>query len=346
MDSNKVCLYPVVNSQIETQVSTRALTGYSAYIAADGKPIHAYCVAYEADGTTRRQDKDVRGIFSYTNNNWRSTVNAEPGYKYYLFAHNALPGATGLDFNYVGAANVSLGFNGLSIITDYDPLICVASAGKTLVDNPDPSEYPELTKDNYDQFLVETRTIDNVGNASTKVFMAMDHLMAKATVSFRIDEVYSSIRTIKITKCSIIATKSTLEGNHTYNFKTSTLTPATWEPSGTSKSIDIMDGASAIFQDDNDDGGMILTTTSQDMGWLCFLPLNGRAPALTLSVEYDVYDLKGNCTRTKQTTQNINLLGRVSSPAAGNDYHIKVTVAPTYLYMLSDDDVEFKLDIE
>lgn len=345
MDAGKVCLYPVVGSQIETQVSTRALTGYSAYTA-DDKPIHAYCVAYNDDGTTRNQDKDVRGLFSRTNNSWRSTVNAEPGYYYQLFAHNALPGAAGLTFNYAGAANVSLQFSGLSIFADYDPLICVASAGKTLIDNPQTSDYPELTKDNYDQFLVETRTIDNVGSASTKVFMAMDHLMAKASIFFQVDETYSQLRTIKITDCKIIAANGSLEGEHTYNFKTSTLTPATWTPSGSSKSIDIMGGASATFQDTGNDGGMILTTTAQEMGWFCFLPLNGRAPSLTLSVTYNVYDLKGNCTRSEQTTQNINLLGRVNNPAAGNNYHIKVTVAPTYLYVLSDDDVEFKLDIE
>lgn len=346
LDTNKVCLYPVVSSQIEAQVSTRALNGYSPYTVEDDKYIHAYCVAYNNEDGTRNQEKDVRGIFSRTATGWRSTVNAVEGCKYQLFAHNALPGATGLTFNYAGAANVSLQFSGLSIFADYDPLICVASAGKTLLDNPPISDYPELTKDNYDQFLVETRTIDNVGSASTKVFMAMDHLMAKATVSFQVDDTYSQIRKIKITDCQIIAANGTLEGSHNYNFMTSTLTPASWTPSGSSKSIDIMGGASATFQDTDNDGGMILTTDAKEMGWFCFLPLNGRAPSLTLSVTYNVYDLKGNCTRSEQTTQNINLLGRVNSPAAGNNYHVKVTVAPTYLYVLSDDDVEFKLDIE
>lgn len=345
MDGNKVCLYPVVSSQIETQVSTRALTGYSAYTATDDKLIHAYCVAYKTDGTTRDEDKDVTGVFSRTTTGWRSTVNAEANTKYYLYAHNAIPGAVGLNFNYTGAANVKLEFNGLSVFADYDPLICVASAGKRLADNPSASDYPELTKDNYNQFLVET-VVRNDVTESTKVFMAMNHLMAKASVSFQIDQTYNSLRNIKITGCKVIASKKTLAGTHTYDFMTSTLTPATWEPSGSTEYIDIMEGASATFNDVNEDGGMILTTSPQEMGWFCFLPLKGQAPSLTLSVTYDVYDLKGNCTRKEQTTQNINLLGRVNTPAAGNNYHIKVTVAPTYLYVLSDDDVEFKLNIE
>jgi hypothetical protein len=62
--------------------------------------------------------------------------------------------------------------------------------------------------------------------------------------------------------------------------------------------------------------------------------MNGR---LTLRCVYDVYDTAGNLIRADQ--QSDNLLPTLPSAAPGEKTVIRLTVNPTYLYMLSDPDL-------
>ena len=79
----------------------------------------------------------------------------------------------------------------------------------------------------------------------------------------------------------------------------------------------------------------------------CFA-FGGACTQFNLKTIYDVYDKKGNCTRKGCTAVNkidlLDLFAINEDPATsilpGNIYTINLLVAPTYLYVLSEQDLD------
>jgi len=351
VDKDLVTLYPVVERNIESVIETRALTGYSSYNTGTRQTIYAYA----ANGT----DETVTGLFSPSSavaGGWRSTLKAEANHSYYVYCHTALPGAADYILSFDGPDNVGLSFSGLSVIANTDPLVGTAAAGKALSSNPAPADYPELTEGNY--YIGEVITPAN--NQSTKVFLALKHLYAKATLSFKVNATYNELRTIKVKEVTVSTTAGgTLPGNHKYNFKKNNnigqlLTDEnTTVSNATQKSVDILRGESSTvtFDDDAKTAVTLLADDYHEFGWFTFLPaayLGGNNPNLSLTVTYDVYDKSDPAVllRENQTATNGNILRNMpAGGVAGNNYRINVTVNPTYLIVLSDTDVSDGVEI-
>ena len=66
-----------------------------------------------------------------------------------------------------------------------------------------------------------------------------------------------------------------------------------------------------------------------------YLPQSGCG-SMTLHTVYDIYDRKDNLVRADCVSDNVLEL----SPAYGNAYTLKLMVKPTYLYVLSDGDLD------
>lgn len=350
-----VTLYPVVESNIETTVLTRALTGYSAYNSGSRQTIRAYAVNHDYTPS----DEIATGLFSPSaDGGWRSTLEVEADQFYYVYSYTSLPGATDYSLNFTGQNDVNLTFSGLSLISGTDPLVSTAAAGKYLVKNPAQAEYPELTEGSFSIGKVETPANDK----STKVFLAMKHLFAKATLSFKVDSTYNELRTIKVKQVSVSTTAGgTLPGTHKINFKKNTdiaqlVKDETTSVSNASQtSVDILRGESSTVQFDDPDAKDCVTLVPDSLiefGWFTFLPatyLGGNNPSLSITVTYDVYDKSNPAVplRQDQTATNGNILRKLTSGgAAGNNYRINLTVNPTYLIVLSDTDVSEGLEIE
>ena len=347
LDKNLVTLYPVVERNIETTVQTRALTGYSSYnTGANRQTIYAYA----ANGT---DETLITGYFSPSTaaaGGWRSTLKAEANNSYYVYTHTALPGATGYSLNFNNQdATANLQFNGLSVISNTDPLVGTASAGAIIAagaTNP----YPELTEGSYSIGTVQAPQ----NNQSTKVFLALKHLYAKATLRFKVDATYNELRTIKVKQVTVSTTAGgTLPGTHRYNFKNGELKTAenTQVNTATQSTVDILRGASSTvtFDDEEKTAVTLQADDYHEFGWLTFLPaayLGGNNPNLSITVTYDVYDKSDPAVllRENQTATNSNIL-RTSGGVAGNNYQINITVNPTYLIVLSDTDVSEGLEI-
>ena len=346
-NSGKVTIYPVINRSIETTVQTRALTGFTYSEFTDGKQtLSANAIAFNAQTNARVADQDKQGIFAPLTQGWRSTIEVEPSYKYNLYTYSRNMPSASTTFNFGSDSNVSLTFNGLSILTQVDPLVGVAAAGASLpANNVAPANYPELTKGTF-----SLGTIPAAENGSTfKAFLALDHLYAKATISFCIDETYSSLRQVRIKDVQIKMDKGTLTGNHTYTFFDQTLRYASDKAiDGSAISIDLYDGDNATATPNQGDDFIALTTEMREFGYYYFLPLD-PTPAMYLEVTYDIYDLKGHPVRENQTAKNSNLFVAISfnggKAAAGNNYQVNILVSPTYLYQLSDDDLELGLTV-
>ncbi len=347
LDKNLVTLYPVVERNIETTVQTRALTGYSSYnTGANRQTIYAYAA---------NADETVTGYFSPSTavaGGWRSTLKAKADKSYYVYTHTALPGATNINLNFSIQNNVdiaSLSFSGLSVISNTDPLVGTASAGAFIAAGAT-NQYPELTEGNY--YIGEVITPAN--NKSTKVFLALKHLYAKATLRFKVDATYNDLRTIKVKQVTVSTTAGgTLPGTHRYNFKTGELKTAenTQVSNATQSTLDILRGASstATFDDEEKTAVTLQADDYHEFGWLTFLPatyLGGNNPNLSITVTYDVYDKSDPAVllRENQTATNSNIL-RTSGGVAGNNYQINITVNPTYLIVLSDTDVSEGVEI-
>ena len=367
LEGDLVTLYPIMSNEIETQVTTRAgAESAENYIAYSGHRQNIYAEAVAYDGANRASQFDASGWFLPDLENegkWFSRVNVHSGKTYYLYCYTSMPvnDESLPTFTYNGSSDVTLTFTGFDIITTIDPLVSTASAGKLLCDDEDltlPKEkhYPQLSNDPDSVFAFGKFNIGTVTSgsyqghpATTKVFLALDHLFAKATISFKVEDKYNNIRTIKIKEATISTTQGLFSGTHTYSFVDREFK---LDRNGTystkNLSIDLV-GADApsvtvdtLKRDEN--GWVVLDNTATEFAWFCFLPRDAFPP-LDLTVKYNVYDKEGHLIRENQTATNANLI-KISSPEKGKNYNITVNIKPSYLYQLSDDDAKIELTLE
>ena len=351
LDSKHITLYPVIESEIETVVQTRAnlLEGYTECPVADRQAYFAKAIAFNSTDN-RDNSKDKQGVFVPLNNGWRSTLEVEPNYNYDLYVYSrSMPCPQEPVFDYGNGSNAKLTFsNGMYLITTDDPQVCVAANGALLPDNPNDSRYPTLTPQQFNIGTVTTGE-ENGNPTKTMVFLAMDHLYSKATLSFCVDATYSQLRDIRVKNVVISTTNGTLTGTHVYTFSNNKFVYDTQGSiTGNSIEISLFNGPTATVQPDENAEYVTLTTILKEFGHFCFLPKN-PLQSMKLAVTYDVCDKKGNVVRANQTAINDHIFDKISDNGhqaeRGTNYQINITVSPSYLYQLSDDDVELGLTI-
>lgn len=346
-DGMKVTLYPVVMSNIETVIETRALVGDYSELNTVGSTIKANAVAF-SDGSVRAADYDANGTFTKAETDWTSDVEVTDDFYYnvYTYSPASFPAAS-VAFDYA-SGTPKLTFTDLAAITGSDPLMGIAAAGGTLTGTA-----PELTKGSYATGKISINNAANE-NARTRVWLAMDHLYARATVLFKVDAAYNSIRTIKVKGAQVSIEHGKLAGESTYTYaKGSDDAVISWSSAtsyaGDAASVEIVgDNTPAASFDSEENQVITLGEDAKAVGWFCMLPK--IKPVLTLTVTYDVYDKAGNPVRENQVVTNNNLLRKLVWPdgasLVGNNYLITVKLNPTYLYQLSDGDAALEIVIE
>ena len=349
---NRVKIVPVIDRKIETGVRTRAAvdkTLYSEYEDSIRQVLAAKAVAFDHESGERANDYDGSGVFApLSNGGWRSGVEVETGYDYDLYVYSNNMPSSSVQFIY-GNGGASLEFNGLYLITTKDPLVCVSAAGAMLSDQPTPAQLPTL---NQGEFNIGQIGAPSQDDESYKAFLAMDHLYAKASLSFKVDTTYNKLRTIKIKAMEISVPKGLNSGTHTYTFSSNRITPApNATVGGDSIKIDLLNGPTALAEHDENQTCVTLTTSPKDFGYFYFLPMNPvQSMNMKLKVTYDVYVQDSIIVRSSQTTTNAKLFNGINNNGKqaerGHDYKINVTVSPSYLYRLSDDDLEYDLVVE
>lgn len=328
---NRFCIEPEFRLQQPVTVTTKALTGtYNNYVPDAGELVYAY--AYNYDPVSPATTGWVEGSFRKSTTGWSSSLEVDAGNKYMLFAYDA-GGASGSGTPALESGNYSLTVDPMDIIAAGEPSISVASA-RSYYGNRN----PELTNGQFD-----LGAITNVNNEPDKVCLAMNHLFAKASPQFKIDSRYAELRTVVIT--SVKAVTSQGSSSMTVRFAAS---PAPVWGSRTDKDIEIelMNQGDSIILDPD---------TFQAVNGFCYMPVTDLPVAF--EVKYNVYrgpaseltqeNAASRLVRIDQTARNAKVLpSGTGIPKAGTNYVIKATVAPTYLYVLSDDDVELELVIE
>ena len=161
------------------------------------------------------------------------------------------------------------------------------------------------------------------------VYLLLDHLYSAIGLQMRINANYNTLRQIRLKSMQLLTnTASTMTAQVALRANATGSNPVesiTWQPTAGESTSTIYTNAA----------GLALTTTYQDISTAMFASaMNGR---LTLRCVYDVYDTAGNLIRADQ--QSDNLLPTLPSAAPGEKTVIRLTVNPTYLYMLSDPDL-------
>ena len=177
-------------------------------------------------------------------------------------------------------------------------------------------------------FKFHLKTGESVKNY---LYLLFDHLCSALSIGIKVDGDYNTLRTIKLKKLTLhtatelgmMKEKADVEVDLVANtMGINPISSLNYEPTG--------DGATVYLSDD----GLQLTTSYQSF-LSHFLPISGVTKVVITCV-YDVYD--------KDTSLNPVRLSDIISYFPGVQrgwkYGINMTVMPTYLYVLSDPDLD------
>ena len=196
--------------------------------------------------------------------------------------------------------------------------------------------------DNEDYSITELQRGNFTYTAAEKnyVYLLFDHLFSALRLQMRVQGTYNDLRTIKLKELKLKtfegSTPSTKKKNVTITLTANgegndPITNVTFTPSGEDTD------ASSLFTSED---GLELNTDYQE--FTCYFMPQG-VTKMNLISTYDVYDKKGNKVRagcTATNTLDISTLSGHAQAQRGCRYTIKLTINPTYLYMLSEPDLD------
>lgn len=186
------------------------------------------------------------------------------------------------------------------------------------------------------------------------LFLLFDHIYSALRFKFTIDSKYAELRSIKLRKLELVAYKDN-EGKNPVKAKyNATVTLKKTDPGDDSSpivgNVDFTEDDSSadlplvpIFNPDDDPAKYVTLTTTKPYEFMgCFVP--GDHPYFKLRTTYDVYDKQGNLIRQRcQAENSFNLsltFGSFMESVRGHSYDYTLKVQPTYLYVLSEPDLD------
>ena len=265
-------------------------------------------------------DEDVNvetqsGRFIYKTNDelWKSSIEVTNDHNYAIYGY-APADAVSAAISSESLDGATLTFSNLPTVSTHD--ICFVVGVQQLETTSTPKNIP------LGSFSFIGQSSDNFAN------LLMDHIYAGLKLQMTIDADYAQLRSIKIRKLelktttSTAATTVTLVANNTGTSPVSSVTYGT--ATGTERT--------ATFFDSTE--GVELDATAMTEATCCFVPTLGED--LTLVTTYDVYNKNGNKISERTATNKLPNL----NAARGRRITLNMTIAPTYLYVLSDPDLD------
>ena len=163
----------------------------------------------------------------------------------------------------------------------------------------------------------------------------MDHLYASVKFSLKVSEEYAQLRTIKLKTMTLSTDKGSVNAVISLTHNTTGASPIT------SVSYSLTTGDNCAAEIFNDAEGQALSSTTPIAVSACFAPT--LSDNLTLVSTYDVYDSKGNLIRA-----NCEATNKIPNLEAfrGQRVQLNMKVDPTYLYIMSDKDLDNLFTIE
>ena len=189
-------------------------------------------------------------------------------------------------------------------------------------------------------------------------FLLFDHLYAALNINIKVYGSYAALRTIKLKdlqlKTGSLDTSANPDTVALIKKKTKATITLTTTTAGADPISSVTFAPSAGFESNNaevaigslfhsEEGKALETDYIEGMPYRCYF-MAQDITNLILVTTYDVYDTTGNLIRQNCTAENNivleNLITAQTYALRGRQYTINLTVKPTYLYMLSEPDLD------
>ena len=308
-----VQLVSYISPLVEKELSHHAApTGFSPYTPDKTTTMGIYMLL-EADWGA---PEEKRITYNTGTGKWNASFEVEAGKTYSVYGY--MPKAGGVNSSLTVTSDgdgATLSITGIKPVTTDD--ICIITGVKE-------------TDEGLKEGLLSWKWPIPSEDENFKIHILMDHLYASVQFSMKIDEEYASLRTIKLKTMTLSTNIGSVDATVSLtrnDIGSSPITDITYSLSGTN-------GAAEIFSSEEGTALDKLTPLAINA---CFTPLPTLSENLTLVSTYDVYDSKGNLIRQNCTATNqLPDLGAVR----GQRVQVNMTVSPTYLYVLSDPDLD------
>ena len=274
-------------------------------------------------------------------NEWESTIGITDGTQYYIYGFMPKEDTQGaviapLNSDYANGATLTL--RGLNSVTGAD--VCLVVGVKKWEPTPPSSTIAPGIEDSG----IRLGEFGYAGGpaGSNYVYLLLKHIYAGLHFKAHVDPGYGALRSIHVTKLEILsdaladAIDLTIEltANDEGNDPVTGIQYAPSQGANTSASATLFpyEGGPAEVE----------IPVSSPAGFLaCYAP--SICNSFELQTTFDVYDKQGNKTRENCVVRNVinnNLIPQISTMAAGELYTIDMLIKPTFLYVLSDPDLD------
>ena len=307
-----VQLVSYISPLVEKELSHHAApTGFSPYTPDKTTTMGIYMLL-EADWGA---PEEKRITYNTGTGKWNASFEVDAGKTYSVYGYMPKVGGVNSSLTAVTSDGATLSIMGIKPVTTDD--ICIITGVKE-------------TDEGLKEGLLSWKWPIPSEDENFKIHILMDHLYASVQFSMKIDEEYASLRTIKLKTMTLSTNIGSVDATISLtrnDIGSSPITDITYSLSGTN-------GAAEIFSSEEGTALDKLTPLAINA---CFTPLPTLSENLTLVSTYDVYDSKGNLIRQNCTATNqLPDLGAVR----GQRVQVNMTVSPTYLYVLSDPDLD------
>ena len=297
--------------------------------------------------------QDVQERFFYyretDESNWHMNTELEnvSSSPYQLYGYIPVEDAEGanispLNSNYSNGATLTI--NGLSTITPSDVCVIIGANDGISIDDDG-----GLASGNFDV------TFNHGENASNYIFLLFDHIYSSLRFRFTVDATYYALRRIRLTKLDLIAyadesgggVKAKYDATISLRKNETGSSPIVGSISFTpigSANVDftsLYEWNGAVNTQEHPDNEVILSPNTPTNFMGSFVP--GVNTYFKLRSTYDVFDIHGNLIRKECRAENtIDLRKKfeISGTMNGHCYSYTIKVQPTYLYILSEPDVD------
>lgn len=270
-------------------------------------------------------DGQQTGQFFYNGTIWKSAVEVTANHKYSVYGYAPATGGT-CEVTSINHSGATLEIRDLTTVNAED--VCIVVGVQQLESSTTEKNIP-LGK------------FDFVGQSGQNyINVLVDHIYASLQCQFKVDPTYNAIRCIHVTKLELATTKTYPTGTMTVSLAANgagndPITDLTW-------TLDVgeLRDPITIFEANTNVPEIVLGTDwSAPFGMGCYVPNTNVTGGMTLITTYDIYDRKGNLIRKdcKASNQVANLL---AGHTRGQRVTLRISVEPTYLYQLSDPDLD------
>lgn len=320
----------------QLQNATRALpTGFSAYTYNAKAPIDQIVGFFVPQGSSTSY-YTCHFIYEKESNVWRTKAYLQDG-GYFFYGYMPNVSASSVTVVPTRENNVQTGatitLNGLNAAMPDD--ISVIEGVKSYQTG---SSLPDMS------YGIGTFDYTAGDHSPDNFYVLASHIYAGLEINMKLDATYANLRKIKLRSISLtpyvkkgetykVAEKInatitiTLGGVPESDPKTAVSVAFTTSSETTTSSPAVLYGVE----------GKELTTTGEEF-LACLCPNLSSTTKYVMETHYDVYDKEDNLIRENQSAQNT--LTTLPQLTRGTKHVVNITVNPTYLYVLSDPDLD------